>query len=189
MRETEAEVYVNGDNDGGGGGGGGGAAAAAGGNDSGDDDDEEERKLSTVQELPELTASPPMRQMRERNLGEPRRDSNQVMDFPRFHSHHSHGDPPMDPKATAMAFQKSVIMRLNRAQLAPLAHKHLVRKKFPFSLLSCESPRFRKLDLYLSLLCELWLNFMIARLTIFHLFSSQDFSLFACPERFPFWSL
>lgn len=76
MRETEAEVYVNGDRGSGDGGGGGG------GNDSGDDDDEEERKLSTVQELPEITTSPPM--SRERSQGEPRRDSDQVMDFPRF---------------------------------------------------------------------------------------------------------
>lgn len=80
MRETEAEVYVNGDNDGGG------SSAGGGGNDSGDDDDEEERKLSTVQELPELTASPPMSlatcQTRE-SQGKPRRDSDQVTDFPR----------------------------------------------------------------------------------------------------------
>ncbi|XP_071633906.1 metabotropic glutamate receptor 8 [Temnothorax longispinosus] len=85
MRETEAEVYVvNGGNDGGGGSGSGGG----GGNDSSDDDDEDGRKLSTVQELPELTASPPvslaMRQARERSQreesGEPRRDSDQPSD-------------------------------------------------------------------------------------------------------------
>ncbi|KAL0108286.1 hypothetical protein PUN28_015079 [Cardiocondyla obscurior] len=67
---TEAEVYVNGDNDG--------------GNDSGDDDDEEERKLSIVQELPELTASPPMslamHQVRKRNQSEPSRHSDQPND-------------------------------------------------------------------------------------------------------------
>lgn len=78
MRETEAEVYVNGDNDSGGSGGGG-------GNDSGDDDDEDERKLSTVQELPELTASPPISlTMYERSQSESCRDSDQVTNFPRF---------------------------------------------------------------------------------------------------------
>lgn len=98
MRETEAEVYVNEDDDGGGsrsggdgrsGKGSGGCGAGAG--DSSDDDDEEERKLSTVQELSELnadTASPPlslaMCQACERSQGEPRRDSDQVTDFPRF---------------------------------------------------------------------------------------------------------
>ncbi|KYN16204.1 Metabotropic glutamate receptor 7 [Trachymyrmex cornetzi] len=49
-----------------------------------DDDDEEERKLSTVQELPELTASPPMSlamcQARERSQAEPRHDSDQPRD-------------------------------------------------------------------------------------------------------------
>lgn len=83
MRETEAEVYVNGDR--------GGSSAGGGANDSGDDDDEEERKLSIVQELPELTTSPilmspmslAMYRARERSQGEPRRDSEQVTDFPR----------------------------------------------------------------------------------------------------------
>lgn len=98
MRETEAEVYVNDDDDGGGGGGGrGGSDSRSGGGggcgagDSSDDDDEEERKLSTVQELSEFnadTASPPislaMCQACKRSQGEPRRDSDQVTDFPRF---------------------------------------------------------------------------------------------------------
>lgn len=97
MRETEAEVYVNDDDDGGGKGGDGGSEGTGGGGgscgtgDSSDDDDEEERKLSTVQELSELnadTVSPPislaMCQACERSQGEPRRDSDQVTDFPRF---------------------------------------------------------------------------------------------------------
>ncbi|KMR04945.1 metabotropic glutamate receptor 2 [Lasius niger] len=97
MRETEAEVYVNEDDDGGGKGGDGesegtgGGGGSCGTGDSSDDDDEEERKLSTVQELSELnadTASPPislaMCQACERSQGEPRRDSDQVTDFPRF---------------------------------------------------------------------------------------------------------
>jgi len=95
-------VYVNGNDNGdgsgaggscscdggsgsGGGGGGGGGGSGGGGD---DDDDEEERKLSTVQELPELTASPPMSlamcQARERSQAESRHDSDQVMDFPHF---------------------------------------------------------------------------------------------------------
>ncbi|KYN01754.1 Metabotropic glutamate receptor 7 [Cyphomyrmex costatus] len=89
---TEAEVYVNGNDNGDGsgaggscscdGGSGGGGGGAGGGGD--DDDDEEERKLSTVQELPELTASPPMSlamcQARERSQAESRHDSDQPRD-------------------------------------------------------------------------------------------------------------
>ncbi|XP_067205710.1 metabotropic glutamate receptor 8-like isoform X2 [Linepithema humile] len=81
MRETEAEVYVNGDADDGGCGGGGGGG---GGDNNGDDDDEEERKLSIVQELPELSASPPMNLavcQRERSReAVPRRDPDQPSD-------------------------------------------------------------------------------------------------------------
>lgn len=94
MRETEAEVYVNDDDDGGGGRGGGDGRSGGGGcgaGDNSDDDDEEECKLSTVQELSEFnadTASPPislaMCQACERSQGGPRRDSDQVTDFPRF---------------------------------------------------------------------------------------------------------
>ncbi|XP_032664722.1 metabotropic glutamate receptor 8-like isoform X5 [Odontomachus brunneus] len=99
MRETEVEVYINNngdgddDDDGGGDGGGGGGGGRGGGGGSGDggsgghngnggrgggnDDDEEERKLSIVQELPELTdtASPPLSLacLYERSQGEPRR--------------------------------------------------------------------------------------------------------------------
>ncbi|EGI66060.1 Metabotropic glutamate receptor 2 [Acromyrmex echinatior] len=73
---TEAEVYVNGNDNGGD------DHHSGGGGD--DDDDEEERKLSTVQELPELTASPPMSlamcQARERSQAEPRHDSDQPRD-------------------------------------------------------------------------------------------------------------
>ncbi|XP_011703241.1 PREDICTED: metabotropic glutamate receptor 8-like [Wasmannia auropunctata] len=63
--------------------GGGCSCGGGGGNDNGDgdDDDEDERKLSTVQELPELTASPPMslvtRQARERSQDKLRHDSDQ----------------------------------------------------------------------------------------------------------------
>jgi len=84
MREAEAEVYVNGNTDGGNGSGGGGGSGD-------DDDDEEECKLSTVQELPELstdTVSPPMNlAMRQREKIQDDvtlRSRNQVMDFPRL---------------------------------------------------------------------------------------------------------
>jgi len=88
-------VYVNGTDNGHGSGAGGGCSCDGGSGSGGggggggggdDDDDEEERKLSTVQELPELTASPPMSlamcQARERSQAEPCHDSDQVMDFP-----------------------------------------------------------------------------------------------------------
>jgi len=110
MRETEAEVYVNGDDNSGGddgdgscgcdsdgadGNGGsdgsgsgdddGGSNNGGNGNDSDDDDDEKERKLSIVEELPELLASPPMSlamcQTRERSQTESRHDSDQVTNF------------------------------------------------------------------------------------------------------------
>lgn len=101
MHEAEAEVYVNGNADGGGGGAGGSGSRSRSGSRSGggigigigiganggdDDDDEEECKLSTVQELPELsadTASPPMSLamcQRERSQRKPRRDFDQPSD-------------------------------------------------------------------------------------------------------------